>query len=73
MNDYWIFTSSGIQAGEKCVGASLQRVDPANHALRQTRAERQMNPIPYHAEYFHEKLHIDQNDYVWGYPHVCHR
>ena len=54
--------SAGIRAGEKRVDASLQQVDPANHAMWQTRAERQTNPIPYRAEYFGEKLHIDQNE-----------
>ncbi len=34
---------------------------------------RQVNPIPYTATYFGEKLHIDQNEklIMYGVTHVC--
>lgn len=34
---------------------------------------RHTNPIPYHAEYFGHKLHIDQNEklVMYGVTHVC--
>ena len=32
-----------------------------NHQ-RQDRADQQLNPIPYQADYFGHKLHVDQNE-----------
>ena len=35
--------------------------------------EQQTNPIPYQAEYFGHKLHLDQNEKLamYGVTHVC--
>ena len=36
---------------------------------------RQLNPVPYSAEYFGHKVHIDQNEklVMYGVTHVCAR
>lgn len=64
--------AQGINVGELRVGASLARVSPAFHHQRQNRTERQTNPIPYSADYFGHKLHIDQNEKLsmYGVVHV---
>ena len=38
-----------------------------------SRTIRQFNPIPYHASYFGQKLHIDQNEklVMFGVTHIC--
>ena len=40
----------------------LMRHTPAYQARRNTSTARQMNPIPYAADYFGHKLHINQNE-----------
>ena len=36
---------------------------------------KQLNPVPYSAEYFGHKVHIDQNEklVMYGVTHVCAR
>ena len=45
------------------------------HQRRQTQTARQMNPVPYHASYFGQKLHVDQNEklVMFGVTHICAR
>ncbi|XP_068683153.1 uncharacterized protein [Montipora foliosa] len=64
---------NGIEVAEKRIASSLARVNPANHCQRQDRTEQLTNPIPYAAEYFGHKLHIDQNEklVMYGVVHVC--
>lgn len=66
-------SSQGFLCSEKRVGASLKRVEPHHHAVRQSQAHRRTNPVPYIAHYFGEKLHIDQNEklVMYGATHVC--
>lgn len=66
-------SSQGIRCAEKRVGQSLKRVNPVNHARRQSNTYRQTNPIPYTADYFGQKVHIDQNEklVMFGITHVC--
>ncbi len=65
--------SQGIHVGEKRVAAALQRAHPLYHLTRVQHTHRQVNPIPYRANYFGEKLHIDQNEKLtaFGITHVC--
>jgi hypothetical protein len=66
-------SSQGIRCSQKRVELSLQRVRPGCHSLRQVGAHRQLNPTPYCAKYFGDKLHIDQNEklVMFGLTHVC--
>ena len=65
--------AQGFRISEVRVGESLQRVNPGYHHRRQGRTERLTNPVPYRADYFGEKLHIDQNEklVMFGVTHVC--
>ena len=65
--------SQGFKVSQKRVGRSLKRVDPLHHVWRQNTTRRLLNPVPYRAAYFGEKLHIDQNEKIimYGVTHVC--
>ena len=68
-------STQGLRCAEKRVGQSLKRVSSEYHAQRQANTQRQTNPIPYQANYFGEKCHIDQNVklVMFGITHcVCH-
>ena len=62
----------GTVIGQNRVGPALAKVHPGNHRKRQIKAERQTNPIPYRADYFGHKLHLDQNEILvmYGVTHV---
>ena len=54
------------------VRKALSEVNPENHRRRQNDTARLLNPIPYRADYFGHKLHIDQNEklVMYGTTHV---
>ena len=58
--------------GEKRVAKALKEANPRNHTRRSTNTARIKNPIPYRADYFGHKLHIDQNEklVMYGVTHV---
>ena len=58
---------------KKCFGHSLKRVSPEYHAQRESNTHWQTNPVPYRADYFGQKVHIDQNEkpVMFGIMHVC--
>lgn len=64
--------SKGIDAGDRHVGKALSVVSPLYHAARCTNVQRNINPLPYKADYFGHKLHIDQNEklFMYGLTHV---
>lgn len=68
-----LLSSQGVRCAQRRVGKSLQRIDPESHSNRQKGSERLTNPLIYHAEYFGQKLHIDQNEklVMFGVTHVC--
>ena len=65
--------SRGFKVSQQRVGHSLKRVNLLHHCRRQNTVHRLINPIPYTAAFFGEKLHIDQNEklVLYGVTHVC--
>lgn len=65
--------SQGFKISQQRVGLALKRNFPLHHSRRQDTLQRLLNPIPYSAAYFGEKLHIDQNEklVLYGVTHVC--
>ncbi|XP_034005379.1 uncharacterized protein LOC117497578 isoform X1 [Trematomus bernacchii] len=63
--------SKGIRASEGRVGRVLRETNQPYHADRYRRL-RNLNPVPYSAEYMGHKLHIDQNEklVMYGVTHV---
>ena len=70
-----LLTSEGIKVAECRVGLALRQVNPGYQQSRSSHANRRLNPIPYHANHFGHKLHIDQNEklVMYGVTHVCAR
>ena len=68
-----LLVSQGLWISQQRVGKSLSRVNPGYQHARRTATARQMNPIPYRADYFGHKLDIDQNEklVMFGVTHIC--
>ena len=68
-----LLASQGLRVSQTRVGHSLHRTNPGYHHARRTATARQLNPIPYRADYFGHKVHIDQNEkmVMYGVTHVC--
>ena len=62
-----IRSSTGLRLGVNRVGSALKRVNPHHHQQRQSSTTRHLNPVPYFAEYFGHKLHLDQNEKLVRY------
>ena len=67
-----LLSSMGIRISENRVGKALQRVNPQHHISRRHEMHRLLNPKPYEAYYFGQKIHIDQNEKLclFGVTHV---
>jgi len=67
--------SNGINISEGTVGETLKIVSPAFSKERGMLAKRSFNPKPYIADYFGQKLHVDQNEklVMYGATHVLAR
>ena len=65
--------SQGIHVSQSRIGASLRRVFPLAHSVRRRTLGRALNPIPYRAEFYGQKIHFDQNDklVMYGIVHVA--
>ena len=62
----------GVTVGQNRIGAALSKVCPRHHQQRRTGTARQINPVPYRADYFGHKVHFDQNEklVMYGVTHV---
>ena len=62
----------GMRIAQNRIGKALATVAPNYHQRRRTATARLINPIPYRADYFGHKLHIDQNEklVMYGVVHV---
>ena len=67
-----MLASQGIRVSQARVRESLQRVAPIQYASRRRDAIALLNPLPYRATYFGEKLHLDQNEkcVMFGVTHI---
>ena len=67
-----LLSADGVHVGVDRVGRSLQRVAPGPHVARTRRARRHLNPPPYSARFFGDKVHFDQNEKLamYGVTHV---
>lgn len=65
--------SEHLVVSETRVGKSLKRVNPGYHHKRKESTSRVLNPIPYSADYFGHKVHIDQCEklVMYGVTHIC--
>ena len=68
-----LLRSEGIFVGEQRVREAMQRTAPVYMERRRVNTYRHMNPVPYYAEYFGHKMHIDQNEKLirFGVTHVA--
>lgn len=59
--------------GEARISKALSGVSPAYTTQRRTSTTRAVNPIPYRADYFGHKMHMDQNEklVMYGVTHVA--
>ena len=62
MTTGYIKQKYGMRIGQNRIDKALATVAPNYHQRRRTATARLINPIPYRADYFGHKLHIDQND-----------
>ena len=62
-----------MRASEVRVGKVLKDITPVYHQARRKDTARKLNPIPYIAQYFGQKLHINQNEKLvrYGVTHIC--
>lgn len=68
-----LLASEGIKVSQNRVGKALKIMNPNYHMLRCKATARQLNPIPYTAEYFGHKIHVDQNEKLcmYGVTHIA--
>ena len=61
-----------VHQGNKRVERVLAEVCLQHHVQRKSNTAKFLNPIPYHADYFRHKRHIDQNEKLemYGVTHV---
>ena len=61
-----------INISQRRIGLALSATTPQYHSRRRSDTARLTNPIPYRADYFGHKMHIDQNEklVMYGVTHV---
>ena len=72
MTTGYIKQKYGMRIGQNRIGKALTTEAPNYHQRRGTATARLINPIPYRADYFGHKLHIDQNEklVMYGVVHL---
>lgn len=68
-----LLASQGLCACQQRLGESLSRVNPMYHQARRTATAKKLNPVPYRADYFGHKVHIDRKEklVISGVTHIC--
>ena len=54
--------SKGTSISENTVAKVMKKIYPYHASERHFKAARNLNPKPYHADYFGQKLYVDQNE-----------
>ena len=74
-NDDCLLSSKGKCVSEVKVRKSLKKFDPACHQIKHETAGTPVNPKCYNADYFDDKVHLDQNEKLkmFGVTHVMAR
>ena len=69
----YIRHKTNLAVGETRIGEALNATFPRNATRRRENTHRAVNPVPYRADYFGHKLHIDQNEKLamYGVTHVA--
>lgn len=67
-----MLASRGIHVSQSRLAAAMQIIAPIQYAARRRNIQRMVNPFPYHASYYGEKIHLDQNEkcVMFGVTHV---
>ena len=67
--------SKGLCVSEAIVARHLHALNPVGARERLNAVSRNLNPKPYIADYFGQKLHVDQNEklVMYGVTHVLAR
>lgn len=67
-----LLRSEGIRVGQSRVATVMDQLAPIQYDSRRHDTQRMLNPLPYRASYFGEKLHLDQNEkcVMFGVTHV---
>ena len=67
-----LLRAEGICVSQLRLGRSFRRTFPLAHSVRTQTLGRLINPIPYRAEFYGEKIHLDQNEklVMYGAVHV---
>ena len=67
--------SKRTSISENTVAKVMKKIYPYHASERHFKAARNLNPKPYHADYFGQKRHVDQNEklVMYGATHVIAR
>lgn len=67
-----LLASQGIHVSQSRVAAVMEQIAPIQYLSRRHNVQRMLNPFPYYATYYGEKLHLDQNEKckMFGVTHV---
>ena len=67
-----LLRAGGVNVSQRRIGRSLGRVAPGAQRGRRQQVHRHLNPIPYRARFYGDKLHLDQNEklVMFGVTHV---
>ena len=67
--------SMGTSISENTVVKVMKKIYPYHASEKHFKAARNLNPKPYHVDYFGQKLYVDQNEKIvmYGATHVIAR
>ena len=67
--------SMGTSISENTIAKVMKKIYPYHASEKHFKAARNLNPKPYHADYFGQKLYVDQNEklVMYGPTHVIAR